>query len=307
MARKKGLTAEQAQMEDTMDRWTSTKELSTAIVEGHDEQPQDTNNIEDAPQADNTVPEVPSEDIGNQEGTPPSEESSHDWEKRYKDIQRYNQELKDQAAAKDTLHQEEISKLSSQVNDQKTTSIPKTAEEMKAFQEANPDLFDYMVSLVREGTTEVSTKLEAELEKQRIASATLEKVNKLSKLKEIHPDAETIESSAEFKTWLDTQSPLTKQMVSSKDATVADLAFVIRNYKEAKGIVATPKTKQKASQTDAALAATSSSSATPSESKKIWKVSEIAKLNARDFAKYEADIDKARLEGRVQDDIHRML
>ena len=33
--------------------------------------------------------------------------------------------------------------------------------------------------------------------------------------------------------------------------------------------------------------------------KKMWKISDIAKMKPHEFAKYERDIDLARVEGRI--------
>ena len=49
-----------------------------------------------------------------------------------------------------------------------------------------------------------------------------------------------------------------------------------------------------------AVTRTKRGSITTEGGKKIWSVSEIAKLRPQQFAKYEKEIDIARKEGRIQ-------
>ncbi len=50
----------------------------------------------------------------------------------------------------------------------------------------------------------------------------------------------------------------------------------------------------------AAVTKTNKGSITTEGGKKIWSVSEIAKLRPQQFAKYEKEIDAARREGRIE-------
>ena len=106
----------------------------------------------------------------------------------------------------------------------------------------------------------------------------------------------------EFHQWASKQDPVIQSgwYENTSNAQLAGRAIDL--YKRDNGTSTLSKKQETSLKKEAAKAITKTTKATETEipTKKIWSNSEIAKMNPRTFAKYEAEIDEAIREGRVQ-------
>ena len=206
------------------------------------------------------------------------------WEKRYKDLQSYKDKVLQEK-------EEELSNLKAQLESQAVSQLPKTKEEIDAYKEQNPEIFDIIQSIAKmeliEKDKEFSSKLE-ELEKAKEQIVVQEKATALL---EIHPDAKEIKDSDDFKTWYKNQSKNIKALFDEKNP-VDDIAKGFEFYKTIKGI---SESKAKAAE----QVVTSSKGEAQATPKRTYSNSEIMAMDSIEFAKNKDDIYLAFKEGRV--------
>ena len=118
----------------------------------------------------------------------------------------------------------------------------------------------------------------------------------------MHPDFSELRQQDEFHNWASNQDPVIQGWLYENTSNAQLAGRAIDLYKMDKGISKLSKKQETAVKKEAAKAVTKTVKATETEipTKKIWTNSEIAKMNPRTFAKFEAEIDEAIREGRIQ-------
>jgi hypothetical protein len=151
--------------------------------------------------------------------------------------------------------------------------------------EAMVKLKEEIVSLKADRTADI----EAQIELAAVAALT----------KRI-PDAQTILTSPEFGTWLETK-PAMKQIIEGT-LDVDSAEQVLQSYKFSLASQSPEELKQQTLQADieAGAEAVKSSSNQPIENNapRIWKASEINAMSVPEYQKHEKEIDQAFAEGR---------
>ena len=220
----------------------------------------------------------------------------HDYKKRYDDLKRhYDQKIQEFKTKEQQL---ESAMQQSNVN----VPLPKTPEELENFRQEYPDVYDVMQTIASEKATQQAQQLQEEL--KTLKAREKENLVKVAyrELKTLHPDFEEIKQDEKFLQWLEEQPDTISDGVLRNNTNARLAARVIDLYKADVGIT-TKKQQGKKPNVSAAMAVTSPRAkeiqTDPNANKKIWKVSDIAKLKPWEFEKLEKEIDLARSEGRI--------
>ena len=116
-------------------------------------------------------------------------------------------------------------------------------------------------------------------------------------LSKLHPDFADIRADDKFHEWVSTQSPEIQGWLYDNTSNANLAARAIDLYKMDAGLTKKANTSKK--EASKSVTTTSKKDIEASD-KKIWSVSEIAKLKPQQFVKMEKEIDLARAEGRIR-------
>lgn len=230
-----------------------------------------------------------------------SSSQTHDFEKRFKDSQRYIQQLKDE-------HKKEVNDLRDKLLAGDRASLPKTPEELAAFKQNYGELYDLVFTMIKQEAASQSDELNSELESIREKQKQIAIENSFTELLKVHPDAREIKADPKFHEWFRRQTKHIQDMINSEDTTIDDISFALDKYKRDEGIqtVVDKKTEKKEEQVKAATAVDVDSKApATAKDKRIWSESEIQNMSSKEFAQHEKEITKAQREGRLIFDISR--
>jgi hypothetical protein len=220
------------------------------------------------------------------------ESPNHDYKKRYDDLKRhYDSKLSEFETEKQQLLQ---------ASQQNNVSLPKTVEELEKFREEYPDVYGVVETVAAIQAEERTKQLQSEL--QEIQEREKETVvqSAYRELMNNHPDFNEIKEDEKFLTWLDEQPESISDGIYKNNTDARWASRVLDLYKADAGI----SKKKRAKSNEAAATAIKSPKAKDVSSeaagdKKIWKASQIAKMKPWEFEKLEAELDKARNEGRI--------
>ena len=225
-------------------------------------------------------------------------EESHDYKKRYDDLKRHYD-------AKVGEFKQEIDNLKSAVRSNdvdmpRGIPMPKTMEELQAFKEQYPDIFEVVQTVSAMQAQSQLSQLQEEIGVIKEREKELEKQKAYSELLHLHPDFDELKGSEEFLKWLDDQPESLSDGIYKNNTNARLAARVIDLYKADIGIGKSKQTRSK--KDDAAAAVTRQAPkeiSTKSENGQIWKASQIAKMKPHEFEKLESELDAARSEGRI--------
>lgn len=209
------------------------------------------------------------------------------WKTRYGDLRRFQNQL-----------QEEIKSLRSQLTaaQKKEIQIPSTEEELKLFQQRYPDVFRHIRSIVLQEFLGQKKELEEETNRVRDELSTLTREAAEKKIRAAHPDFDEINDSEEFHTWARAQTLTIQNMLyeSENPQDCIDAITIYKNTRPQK-----PTTKPRSTGADTLVRSRSTPDLADESGKKIWKASEIGTMHPKIYEKYEAEIEQARREGRI--------
>jgi hypothetical protein len=244
-----------------------------------------------------TSEEIASSDA---EATPSTErpENAEDrvFKKRYDDLKKHY----DSTLSK---HKDEVRTLRTQLETSTKEFVPpKSKDELEAWRKEYPDVYDMVETIAM---TKADTRAKEIEEKYQNLQAQQEQISKEKaevELLKMHPDFSEIRQKDDFHEWASKQDPVIQSWLYENTSNAQLAGRAIDLYKMDRGTSTLNKKQEKAVKKEAAKAITKTTKATETEipTKKIWTNSEIAKMNPRTFAKFEAEIDEAIREGRVQ-------
>jgi len=217
----------------------------------------------------------------------------HDYKKRYDDLKRHYDQKIQEFKSKEQQMQE--------VATQNNVTLPKTPEELERFKEEYPDVYDVVQTIASMKANEQSQELKGELE--TIKAREKESLVKVAyrELKSLHPDFESIKGDEKFLNWLDEQPESISAGILKNNTNARLASRVIDLFKADMGIT-TKKASKKQDVSAAAMVKSPQARDVIGEKggdKKIWKMSDIARLKSWEFEKFEKEIDQARAEGRI--------
>ena len=260
---------------------------------------------EEVDREDEDEVEAGSEDVGTQqeatqqhEGfveTKQEESPEHDYKKRYDDLKKhYDNKLQEWKNEKEALKT-----TAQQMDLDPSIKLPKSPDELEEFKSKYPDVYAVVQTVATMQAQEQSESLKKELEVIKGREKEMEVQSAYKVLLAAHPDFNDIRNDEKFLLWLDEQPKSISEGITKNNTDSKWAIRVLDLYKADSGL----KTKPNKSNASAAEAVrTPSSREVPIDknaNKKIWKVSDIAKLKPWEFERLEKEIDQARAEGRI--------
>jgi hypothetical protein len=225
-----------------------------------------------------------------------SEERDHDYKKRYDDLKRhYDEKVQAFKQREKEMEQAMQSAAASQ-----NITLPKSPEELERFKQEYPDVFDVVETIATLKAQERASGLEQEIEVIREREKELKVQSAYRELMNNHPDFNEIKADEAFLAWLDEQPESISDGIYKNNTDARWASRVLDLYKADQGI----STKRRTKSNEAAAAVIRSPKAKDISSeatgdKKIWKVSQIARMKPHEFEKLESELDAARSEGRI--------
>ena len=236
-----------------------------------------------------------SEDTSSEEEATPKEERPVNAEekvfkKRYDDLKRHY----DSTVNK---HKDDIEKLKRQLEDNADKiNLPKTKEEVDAWKAKYPDVYDIIETIAYTKADEKAKKVESNLKELESQQMAVQRDKAEVELAKIHPDYNDIRADENFHEWVGKQDSTIQGWLYENTTNAKLAARAIDLYKMDTGY----GKKRPAKSVEASKSVTSTNKReVDTSNKKVWKISEIAKMKPVQFAKYEKDIDLARKEGRI--------
>jgi len=236
-----------------------------------------------------------SQDTSSEEEATPKEERPVNAEekvfkKRYDDLKRHY----DSTVNK---HKDDVEKLKRQLEENADKiNLPKTKEEVDAWKAKYPDVYDIIETIAYTKADEKSKKLQSDLKELETQQASVQRDKAEVELAKLHPDFNDIREDEKFHEWVAKQDSTIQGWLYDNTSNAKLAARAIDLYKMDTGYG--KKKTNKSLEASKSVTSTSKREVDTSN-KKMWKISEIAKMKPQQFAKYEKDIDLARKEGRI--------
>jgi multidrug efflux pump subunit AcrB len=177
-------------------------------------------------------------------------------------------------------------------------SMPKTPEELQAFKDQYPEVFEVVQTVSSIQAESQLSELRQELGTIKEREKELEKQKAYEELLRLHPDFDELKDDEKFLGWLSEQPESISDGIYRNNTDARWAARVLDLYKADTGQTK-KRTKSKNSAADAVTRNVAREVKTASGSDKIWKASEIGKMKPWEFEKVEAELDAARAEGRI--------
>jgi uncharacterized protein YutD len=236
-----------------------------------------------------------SKDTASEEAATPNEERPVNAEekvfkKRYDDLKRHY----DSTVNK---HKNDVSNLKKQLEDNADKiKLPKTKEEIEAWRNKYPDVYDVIETIAHTKADEKAKKVETGLKELESQQAVVQRDKAEIELAKFHPDYNDIRGDDNFHQWVNAQDSTIQGWLYDNTTNAKLAARAIDLYKMDTGYG-----KKKTNKLEASKSVTSTSKReVETGDKKIWSLSEIAKMKPYEFVKHEKEIDLARAEGRIR-------
>ena len=223
---------------------------------------------------------------------------NHDYKKRYDDLKSHYDRKQNENTQK--LQEIEAKLKIAEKNKAMANYVPpKTDDELSEFKKKYPDVYDVVETISQKQATRQVESLQKEVETLRKREDDLVVQSAYRELLNAHSDFTDIKDSPEFLEWLDGQPPSISDGVTKNNKDSKWAIRVLDLYKADKGL-SKSKPKSNASAAESVTRTKAKSvNVDGNTNKKVWKASEIQKMNASVYEKYEKEIDLAFKEGRI--------
>ena len=213
------------------------------------------------------------------------------YKKRYQDIQRHIQNIRDQ---KD----KEIADIKAQLDSatRKQIKFPKTDQEVDAWSKKYPDVAKIVDTIARKRANEVLAEGEKRLEQVEKFEKSLHRQSAEQELMKLHPDFAQIRQDRKFHDWVALQPTALQDSVYKNNTDAKWAARTIYLYKADTG-------KRKTSKSAAQAVNKASASTPPMQNKIQFSESMVQKMSDKEFEKNEEAITAAIQSGNFAYDI----
>jgi len=231
-----------------------------------------------------------------------SEEAT--FKKRYGDLRRYSnkqlKEMKDKLAA--------LEAQASQRAPAVIPDVPEDDEEYERYIKEYPEAAQMISKVASREARKASAALEAQVAELKKQSDVIEREKAALQLTKMRPDWEQIQGEAEFWDWVEDDDQPKWVLEAMEGIDYKSIARVIDLYKLDKGrTTQTQDTKRKPKAVDLDAADLSVRGTRHTDPKpnggKVWKESDIAKMNSKQYEANQDEIMKAISEGKFVYDI----
>ena len=243
-----------------------------------------------------------SKEIANSDGnaTPSTErpENAEDrvFKKRYDDLKRHY----DSTLGK---HKDEVRTLRTQLEQSSKQFIPpKSKDELESWRKEYPDVYEMVETIAMTKADNRTKEMETKYQNLQVQQEEIAKEKAEVELLKMHPDFNELRSKDDFHEWAAKQDPVIQDWLYENTSNASLAARALDLYKMDKGLgkYSKKETQDVKKEAARAISKTKKAEAPDAPTKKVWSNAEIAKMNVREYAKYEEEIDKAVREGRIQ-------
>ena len=223
---------------------------------------------------------------------------NHDYKKRYDDLKSHY----DRKQNENTQKLQEIEaklKIAEKNKAMANYTPPKTDDELKQFKQKYPDVYDVVETISQKQATKQVESLQKEVETLRKREDDLVIQSAFRELITAHSDFNEIKDTPDFLQWLDGQPPSISDGVTKNNKDSKWAIRVLDLYKADKGLSNSKPKSNVSAASSVTRTKAKSVNVDGNTNKKVWKASEIQKMNASVYEKYEKEIDLAFKEGRI--------
>jgi phosphopantetheine adenylyltransferase len=232
-----------------------------------------------------------SQEMAQQEPTEQLNAEEESYKKRYQDIQRHIQTVRDQ---KD----QELAEVKKQLDaaTRKQIRFPKTDEEVEAWSNRYPDVAKIVDTIARKRANEALQEGEQRLKKVENFEKSLHRQTAEQQLMQLHPDFAQIRSDPKFHEWVALQPSAMQDSVYKNNTDATWAARTIDLYKADTG-------KRRSTKSAAQAVGRTSSSAPSTGSKATFSESMVQAMSDREYEANEEAINAAISTGKFAYDI----
>jgi len=243
-----------------------------------------------------------SKEIASSDGkaTPSTErpENAEDrvFKKRYDDLKRHY----DSTLGK---HKDEVRTLRTQLEQSSKQFIPpKSKDELESWRKEYPDVYEMVETIAMTKADNRTKEMETKYQNLQVQQEEIAKEKAEVELLKLHPDFNELRAKDDFHEWAAKQDPVIQDWLYENTSNASLAARALDLYKMDKGLgkYSKKETQDVKKEAARAISKTKKAEAPDAPTKKVWSNAEIAKMNVREYAKYEEEIDKAVREGRIQ-------
>jgi len=243
-----------------------------------------------------------SEEIANLDGkaTPSTERPENAEErvfkKRYGDLKRHY----DSTLGK---HKDEVRTLRTQLEQSSKQFVPpKSKDELESWRKEYPDVYEMVETIAMSKADSRAKEMETKYQNLQVQQEEIAKEKAEVELLKLHPDFNDLRSKDDFHEWAAKQDPVIQDWLYENTSNASLAARALDLYKMDRGLGKYSKKEEQSAKKEAAkaISKTKKAEAPDAPTKKVWSNAEISKMNVREYAKYEEEIDKAVREGRIQ-------
>lgn len=192
---------------------------------------------------------------------------------------------------------------------EKSFTPPKTAEELEAFRTQHPEFYDVMMSVAHTHMNQYGEQAGSRLRQLEEKLAQTEQEKAFAQIEKAHPDYVQVVQSPEFLEWIEEQDSALQAWVKTNSSNARQFIRAIDLYKMDAGITKKLPKREESKETKRAPNASAADSVSVSagsavtvggDGKRIWTREEINRMTPDQFAKHEAELDEAMMQGRVR-------
>ena len=243
-----------------------------------------------APEDDNEM-SYSEELAAQQQPTEELDAEEESYKKRYQDIQRHIQTVRDQSA-------QQVDEVKKQLDaaTKQQIKFPKTDAEVDNWSRRYPDVAKIVDTIARKRANEVLAEGEERLKKVESFEKSLHKKSAEQQLMQKHPDFSKIREDKRFHDWVALQHPTMQDSVYKNNTDASWASSTIDLYKAQTGY-------RKGSKSAAESIGRSSSSTPASTSKATFSESMVQRMSDKEYEANEEAIDQAQRSGNFNYDI----
>ena len=220
-----------------------------------------------------------------------AEEST--FKKRYGDLRRHMQRTQEENNRQLRLLQDQVGSLT-----KKQVKLPKSDEELDAWAKKYPDVAKIVETIATKKAMEARGEVDQRLKRVEELETKIAREKAEKELARLHPDFDELRQDKAFHQWVSQQPKWIQSALYDNDTDFLGAAKAIDLYKTENG------RKKRSKDTDAARSVPARSHREDlSDGRVTWSESRVKRLTAREYEKFEKDIENAIRSGNFEYDI----
>jgi hypothetical protein len=220
-----------------------------------------------------------------------AEEST--FKKRYGDLRRHMQRTQEENNRQLRLLQDQVESLT-----RKQVKLPKSDQELDAWAKKYPDVAKIVETIATKKAMEARGEVDQRLKRVEELETKIAREKAEKELARLHPDFDELRQDKAFHQWVSQQPRWIQSALYDNDTDFLGAAKAIDLYKTENG------RKKRSKDTDAARSVPARSHREDlSDGRVTWSESRVKRLTAREYEKFEKDIENAIRSGNFDYDI----